>query len=106
MDEGIETSAIALDSKSTPASSSSAPPPVISATQEGEEDTGPKRDSRYPQTVPYCPSCTLPAELHEYNSKNQFEKYVPNPICFRTPIHPSIHNNNLTRDDNNNQQKM
>lgn len=34
----------------------------------------PTRDPRYPLTVIYCPICSLPPELHEYHSKNQFEK--------------------------------
>lgn len=34
----------------------------------------PSRDARYPRSVPYCTICTLPAEIHEYSSKSQFEK--------------------------------
>lgn len=40
------------------------------------EEQGPIRDPRYPLTVAYCTACTLPAELHEYHSNTQFEKYV------------------------------
>lgn len=39
-------------------------------------EEGPVRDPRYPLTVAYCTVCTLPAELHEYHSNSQFEKYV------------------------------
>jgi density-regulated protein DRP1 len=31
-------------------------------------------DSRYPLSVPYCSVCGLPAEVHEYHSRSQFEK--------------------------------
>lgn len=44
-----------------------------SPTDQQEEETS-KRDPRYPLHIPYCPFCTLPAELHDFVSKNQFEK--------------------------------
>ncbi|CAN8070827.1 unnamed protein product [Agarophyton chilense] len=31
-------------------------------------------DDRYPLSVLYCSVCTLPAELHEYHSRSQFQK--------------------------------
>jgi density-regulated protein DRP1 len=31
-------------------------------------------DSRYPLMVPYCSVCGLPAEVHEYHSRSQFDK--------------------------------
>ena len=39
-----------------------------------QEEEGSKRDPRYPLHIPYCTSCTLPAELHDFVSNNQFEK--------------------------------
>lgn len=54
---------------------------VAQASAAGDEvsaevEQGPARDPRYPLTVLYCPISTLPAELHEYIPRNQFEKYV------------------------------
>ncbi|CDF41043.1 unnamed protein product [Chondrus crispus] len=39
-----------------------------------EEPQGPQADPRYPLKVQYCSVCTLPAEVHEYHSRNQFQK--------------------------------
>lgn len=41
---------------------------------EADEPQGPQRDPRYPLTITYCSVCTLPPEVHEYHSRNQFEK--------------------------------
>jgi density-regulated protein DRP1 len=32
------------------------------------------KDPRYPLEVPYCTTCGLPAEVHEYHSRSQFDK--------------------------------
>lgn len=56
------------------ASSSEPLSPKPPADEVPEEPQKPARDPRYPLTVAYCPETLLPAELHEFVSRNQFEK--------------------------------
>lgn len=54
-----------------------------------EEPQGPQADPRYPLKVQYCSVCTLPAEVHEYHSRNQFQKYaslLSLGFCFGTSV--------------------
>lgn len=63
---------IAVDT--TESQSTQDPPTVNESNPNDEESASPAVDSRYPLTVLYCPTCTLPAELHEYHNASQFEK--------------------------------
>lgn len=56
------------------ASASNSAAPAGQSQLDTDEPQGPQRDPKYPLNVVYCSVCTLPAELHEYHSRNQFEK--------------------------------
>ncbi|KAI0556909.1 Translation initiation factor SUI1 [Gracilaria domingensis] len=61
----------------TPPDETSTPSSAAGPSQpQGVEDAAaePVRDERYPLTVLYCSVCGLPAELHEFHSRSQFEK--------------------------------
>lgn len=52
----------------------SSPTTALGTADEDESSSKLKKDPRYPLRVAYCDACGLPAEVHEYLSRAQFDK--------------------------------